>query len=88
MKCPLHTIALLAAVLFSSCNPAGHDPYEGYVFDLTVELDYGGDYASFVRAGVDLRAEDVNLGYAYRVLPTGKGAPISVCRPDCTASVP
>lgn len=73
MKGPFHTIALLAAVLFSSCNPAGHDPYEGYVFDLTVELDYGGDYASFVRAGVDLRAEDVNLGYAYLRSTDGEG---------------
>lgn len=65
-------ISLLAALW--SCTPlADMNPYQKTLCTLKVQAVYPDGYASFVREGVAVNLEEINLGIAYSSLTDGTG---------------
>lgn len=56
---------LTIAILFCACNTINDNPYEGDLVTLKVSLNYPDGFDSYVREGVNVRLEDINLGHVY-----------------------
>lgn len=60
---------LILYILFGlaawSCLDIQSDPYSDSLHDMHVMLVYPDEYGTFVRGGVKVKAENVNLGYSY-----------------------
>ncbi|MGN1219348.1 MAG: DUF4876 domain-containing protein [Candidatus Cryptobacteroides sp.] len=48
-----------------SCKPAGENPYENVVEQITVSIRWPEGFEGYCRENVPVRAEDSNLGYVY-----------------------
>lgn len=72
MKKAAILIAMLLAVL--ACGPQTEtDPYEGTLCTLIVQAGYPQGYSAFIREGVPVSVEEVNLGMSYTRLTDASG---------------
>lgn len=68
------TLILIALAALASCGRmVDKDPYKDSLCTLIVRASYGEEYSSYVRAGVVVKVEDVNLGTAYSALTDEAG---------------
>jgi len=65
---------LLSLFILSGCTSFDSvDPYEKTLCDLYVRAEYPADYRGFVREGVKVVAEEINLSYKYYVVTDADG---------------
>lgn len=65
----IFSVALLAL----SCKVELLNPYEGSAFDIEISVVYPEGYEEFLRGGIDVLVDDVNLGYSYKSAIDGQG---------------
>ncbi len=64
-------------LIFAGCSDIGRDnPYEQRLQTLRVEASYPEGYAEYMREGVTIRIENVDLGYTYRMETDTSGAAV------------